>query len=156
MAVMDKIKTVDGGSQMRAEFINHVWSVPLTRLTGIDDTIARTPIDYFAAWKQMVAEYTNYLFSIPASMWTGCLDTVSLTSTTWFDAWQEMCGIPMRLDGANRHFKLERYATDRILVAQQESRYGHRLVVLTHQPYRIIEVRPGNVDRYSLVVWEDA
>ena len=59
MAVLERIKTVDGGSQIRAEFINHVWSVPLSRLTGIDETTARNPIDYWEAWKQMVGVDMN-------------------------------------------------------------------------------------------------
>lgn len=104
---------------------------------------------------QRYAPFINYLFSVPASIWTGCLETMGRAPIIWIDAFEEMCGIPMRLDGARKHFKLERYAKDRILVAQQESRYGYRLVVLTHQPYRIIDVRPGNVDRASIVIWED-
>ena len=119
MAFMEKIKTVDGGSQMRAEFIDHVWSVPVSRLTGIDDTIARTPIDYFAAWKQIV-------------------------------------GLDMNLHAANHCFPLQRYSTDCALVAVQESRQGHRLVVLTTKPYRIIDVQPGTVDRAGVIIWEDA
>lgn len=104
---------------------------------------------------QRYAPFINYLFSVPASMWTGCLETVSLTSTRCSDAWQEMCGTQMGLEAARKHFKLERYATDKILVAQQEGRYGHQLAVLTQQQYRIIEVRPGTVDRASVVIWEE-
>jgi hypothetical protein len=118
MAVLERIKTVDGGSQMRAEFINNLWSVPVSRLTGVENTIARTPIDYFAAWKQMV-------------------------------------GIDLNLHAANNWFPLQKYSTDCALVAVQESRQGHRLVVLTTKPYRVIDIQPGAIDRACVVTWEE-
>lgn len=118
MAVLERIKIVDGGSQMRAAFIDHLWSVPVSRLTGIDDTIARTPIDYFKAWKQMV-------------------------------------GLDMNVHAAKHCFPFQRYSTDCALVAVQESRQGHRLVVLTTKPYRIIDVQPGTVDRAGTIIWEE-
>jgi hypothetical protein len=118
MAFITKDKTVNGGVQMSAEFIDHLFSVPRDRWTGVDTTTARTPL-------------------------------------SWWDAWQEMVGVDMNLHAAGHCFPLQKYSTDCALVAVQESRNGHRLVVLTTKPYRVIDVRPGAIDRAGVVIWEE-
>lgn len=118
MAVMTKVKAVNGSVQMHAEFINHLFSVPRDRWTGVMDTAARNPMNYW-------------------------------------DAWQEMVGTEMNLHAAKHCFPFQRYATDCVLVAVQESRHGHRLSVLTLGAYRVIDVQPSTVDRAGVVIWEE-
>lgn len=118
MAFMEKVRTKDGGVQMHADFIDH-------------------------------------LFSVPVSIWSRCFLTSERLPISWYDVWEEICGTPMSLKTAKQHFRLERYATDRILVAQQDFRQGYALAVLAPRPYRVIDVQPGTVDRAGVVIWED-
>jgi hypothetical protein len=105
---------------------------------------------------QMRAEFIDHLFSVPVSTWTRCFLTRERLPISWYDAWEEICGTPMSLETAKQRFKLERYATDCILVAQQDFRQGYALAVLAPRPYRIINVQPGAIDRAGVVTWEDA